>query len=447
MEIESTGAGMQVYSSQQHVRIWNRLSAWGLMIPLLYLAGHGSFFFQHALGNSMLDNSRLVGDPRTSTQHLESQAAIAFGILVMLGIMAPYFRQILAMWKSHLLFSALVILAALSIAWSQEPMLTLVATIHLTVTVCFAFYLGTVLSAERQKQSVIMLGWIAILLSIVLALWFPSVGIDHKEGVAAWQGISVQKNSCAIIMVYLLSPVLFMSTQGGLLRMGNLLYGVGCIFVILMTQSRTGWIDTGALIGFWVAWKITTAFASKDRAFIIIVTAVIGVAIVSLAVLYLPMLLKGMGKDPTMSGRTTLWGLVIAVAMKHPLLGFGYNAFWNSGQPDEQSIVLFLGWTPRHAHDGFLELWLELGAAGLGTLFWTIVRAFHDAADWMQSQDRDTVGWYLAIVVITIVSNIDERSIMYPNFLEWVLYIMACVCLMNGARQIKRSTTMEEVVV
>jgi O-antigen ligase len=130
--------------------------------------------------------------------------------------------------------------------------------------------------------------------------------------------------------------------------------------------------------------------------------------------------------------------------MKHPLLGCGYNAFWNSGQVDEQSIALFLGWTPNHAHNGFLDVWLQLGAAGLALVLWTIVRAFRDAAACMQSQDRDTVGWYLAIVVITIITNLDERSIMYPNFLEWVMYIMACVGLLNEARRLKAARTMEE---
>jgi O-antigen ligase len=151
-----------------------------------------------------------------------------------------------------------------------------------------------------------------------------------------------------------------------------------------------------------------------------------------------------MGKDATLTGRTTLWNLVITVAMKHPLLGCGYNAFWNSGQVDEQSIALFLGWTPNHAHKGFHDVWLQLGAAGLALVLWTIVRAFRDAAACMQSQDRDTVGWYLAIVVITIITNLDERSIMYPNFLEWVMYIMACVGLLNEARRLKAARTMEE---
>jgi exopolysaccharide production protein ExoQ len=438
-------AGMQDCASEQRASIWSLMSAWVLMIPLLYLAGHGSFFFQHSLGNSTLDNSRLIGDARTSTEHAQGQAAIAFAILVTLGLMAPRFRAILASWRSYFNFSALVILAIISVVWSPEPMLSIVGAIHLTINLCFAFYLATALSPDRQKEAVMMLGWIAILLSIVLALWFPSVGIDHREGLEAWQGVAVHKNSCAVIMIYLLSPVLFLGKRGDLHQVSRLLYGAGCIFVLLMTQSRTGWIGLFALAGFWAAWKITILFASKDRALIVALVGVSSVAVVSLVILYLPAILMAMGKDATMTGRTTLWNLVVAVAMKHPLLGFGYNAFWNSGQVDAQSIALFLGWTPSHAQNGFLDVWLQLGAAGLGLVLWTIVRAFRNAAVCMQSEDRHTVGWYLAIVVITIITNLDERSIMYPNFLEWVMYIMACVGLMNEARRVKAARTMEEV--
>jgi hypothetical protein len=45
---------------EMQTSIWTPASAWVLMISLLYLARHGSFFFQHTLGNSTTDNSGLA---------------------------------------------------------------------------------------------------------------------------------------------------------------------------------------------------------------------------------------------------------------------------------------------------------------------------------------------------------------------------------------------------
>ena len=55
--------------------------------------------------------------------------------------------------------------------------------------------------------------------------------------------------------------------------------------------------------------------------------------------------------------------MVMDAILKHPWLGYGYQAFWRG--VDGPSVDVHLsGWIPPHAHNGFLDLALDLGIAG-----------------------------------------------------------------------------------
>ena len=72
-----------------------------------------------------------------------------------------------------------------------------------------------------------------------------------------------------------------------------------------------------------------------------------------------------LGRDATLSGRTGLWDAVLAAISMKPLLGYGYESFWNGLAGPSASVVAAVHWIPPHAHNGFLDLWLDLGALGL----------------------------------------------------------------------------------
>ena len=92
-------------------------------------------------------------------------------------------------------------------------------------------------------------------------------------------------------------------------------------------------------------------------------------AVVLFGAVYYREILLLLGKDPTLTGRTGIWKLVIASAVKRPILGFGYRAFWTGLQGESAHLALTEGWSPTGAHNGFLDVWLNLGLVGLGIVF------------------------------------------------------------------------------
>lgn len=408
------------------------------MVPLLYLAGHGSFFYSHTVGNSVLESGPVaVADARTAGAHLTSQLSILFALLTTVAIVVSRASLVVRACRDNWIFAALVIVALASTAWSENPLLTIQASVMIMLNTLFAFYLSRRFDVGRQMQLVLLLGWIAAALSVVLALGFPSVGIDQRQGVGAWQGVSVHKNSCAILMAYVLSPMLFSKPKTFASNALRIAYIVLCLLVAIETQSRTGWLVIAFLLCFVFLWKLVSSFARRDRPFLVFVIMSAAAGVLLVISLYLSILLFSIGKDPTLTGRTDLWRLVFLVAMKRPFLGYGYNAFWTGLQGESGNIALALGWNPTHAQNGFLDVWLQLGGVGLTLILLTLFRAFKDAFVCIRSKCPDSAGWYLSIVVITLICNLDERSFVSPNFIEWVMYIMACVGLADMAKRLR----------
>jgi O-antigen ligase len=101
-------------------------------------------------------------------------------------------------------------------------------------------------------------------------------------------------------------------------------------------------------------------------------------------------------------------------------------------------VIYALNWTFGYAHNGLLEIFLQLGLTGVAVFFLTLLKAVKDA--WFCFR-RDRTGhydWYLGLIVLTIFYNIDEVTVLLPNDLLSILYVVACCGLAVAVRQIKQ---------
>jgi exopolysaccharide production protein ExoQ len=151
-------------------------------------------------------------------------------------------------------------------------------------------------------------------------------------------------------------------------------------------------------------------------------TALVGAA-VGLVVTRRDELLDALGRSDTLSGRTTLWSSAFDSLGKHPWLGFGYGGFWVGNEGASNMIRADVGWMASHAHNGYLDLCLDLGIVGL-ILFlvgfcvncaYTIAR--------LRKGFSATRLWPLLFLMFTFLYNFVERTILFRNGISWVLYV------------------------
>src|SRR5207302_9875896 len=74
-------------------------------------------------------------------------------------------------------------------------------------------------------------------------------------------------------------------------------------------------------------------------------------------------------RDVTLTGRTTIWGASLILGMDHPWIGHGFNAFWLGDEGSSGEVRKLAGWDVPSAHNGYLEIWLDLGICGLAAFF------------------------------------------------------------------------------
>jgi len=88
--------------------------------------------------------------------------------------------------------------------------------------------------------------------------------------------------------------------------------------------------------------------------------------------------------------------------------------------------MTLLRWTPNHAHNGYLDLWLEIGLVGVliasALLLITLVRTGQKAL-----QIRNAGVWRFAFLftVLLLFYNVSEALLMEVNLgrgLYWVMF-------------------------
>lgn len=88
-------------------------------------------------------------------------------------------------------------------------------------------------------------------------------------------------------------------------------------------------------------------------------------------------MLKSVGRDPTLTGRTIIWHAVLSLH-SNPIIGEGFESFWMG--PRLQAVTdLTGGQHLQEAHNGYLEVYLNLGWIGVALLVNLIVHGYRSS--------------------------------------------------------------------
>jgi exopolysaccharide production protein ExoQ len=143
-----------------------------------------------------------------------------------------------------------------------------------------------------------------------------------------------------------------------------------------------------------------------------------------------------MGKDPTLSDRTKIWAAVIPVC-PNPLIGAGFESFWNGyGKYVEGSLSKYERGL-NSAHDGYIEIYLNLGWVGVAFIAMLLVSAHRRAAAAFR-RNPEVGGLMLAYVSTVALYGITEAGfrILTPSWLSLLLVLV-------GSRSIASSVNVE----
>lgn len=412
------------------------VATWGLMIPLYCLACDGLLWFRPGAGNDEL--SARFGSLGTGASDTAGNTFVALLLIALLfPLVHARLPRIWLAFKTDKLFLLLGTWVCASCIWSQMPGVSLKWAPIALLNLLTAFYMVERFSVEEQIRVFLLLGALCLVSSVFLALLVPRLGIDHTDGSGAWRGMYAQKNMCSMVTEFLLLPALYVRPTHRLTSVLLIAYVAVSVLLVLETQSTSGRIILAVLAVYFTFTRLTSRLVWRQRLGLSIGVALLAVAMAAFCISYSGEIARALGKDPSLTGRTEIWQSVIASIAKRPLTGYGYRAFWRGYDGESANIALATHWAVPSAHNGILEIWLNLGGIGVLLVTLTAMRAARDALTCLRTRVRG-LEWYVSILFMTFVINVDEAELVNPYGLLWLLYVVACVGLLLNAAGIRR---------
>ncbi|MCG9884014.1 MAG: O-antigen ligase family protein [Cyanobacteria bacterium] len=336
------------------------------------------------------------------------------------------------------------LMALFSVAWSFQPEETAQRGRDLFIMLSFSFYFATRFSLRQQA----VLAFYAMMVTIAMSVFFvftkPSVG-KHTSGPfdGAWRGIFSHKNTTGAYMVLaaLISAAMFATGP----RDKRHFYAIGIFASLAMVQLSTSksslifGILSLAITWFFIQYKWQGEWTIIGMAVGSTILVMVGVTVLGDWVA----IVEGLGKDPTLTGRTLIWEVAMRRLQERPILGFGRGAFYAPDSPYKieaaYKFATNLSYVPPYSHNGYIDIMLDVGFGGFGLFLMAYLQGMKAAV--LRAYDAKTPGdvFALAVMILMLLNNNTESFFMTSSNLFWVL--LTTVCL-----SIKREETMNRAI-
>ena len=312
------------------------------------------------------------------TTNIRNQVVFLFLFFSSLIILSKRFDKILSLIRSEKYLSIFILLCLLSALWSDHSLISFKRSFQLFVM--FLVIIESLVNIEPEvllKQLKIVVS--AYVFFNLYACRFIPAAIDPTFG--TWRGMEVQKNLLAQTTLYcLLSSIVFFSfDKTRLTRLNDSLLIFISVLIIYKAHSSTIIIAIAIIVWLGVIFKIETIFTRIG-----IGRSLLGLTflfILSCSVIFLIFsteifgLIPGyFGKDMTLSGRTDIWEFAWNDIEKKLLLGYGFATYWIMGSSRLEIFAsYFEGFMVNEAHNGYIEIILQLGVIGFVFFLFPIV--------------------------------------------------------------------------
>lgn len=418
------------------------------MFAMLFLAVHGVFSFQTGT-TADIDIGSLSGLAPTRSRGILDQVilpGLAYSIIVYAVFVS--FRQIAPLVTHMKTMMVLTSLTILSTLWSQDPLRSAYSGVFYLLGTLFAFYLVLRFTDSQVLDLFILLGLLACVLGITIVIVAPQIGITASQGrtAGAWRGIFVDRTTAGKCLTFLLSPALVFGYRK--LTVWRASYIVLLLGSIVMARAVSALVVLVLYTSFMLLLHHLRRMERKNVVALCLVGVAGLVAAAGIIYPYLGDIAALFGRDLTLTNRTDIWANLMPSIAKHPMLGYGFYAFWLGLTGESAQVVLATHWIFGYAHNGFLEIILQLGLVGLALFVLTFIHALKDAWVCLTTGERSiAIDWYIGLLVLTILYNIDEETVLWPTDLLSVLYVLACCGLSIAGRRAKASAKRKTLTV
>jgi exopolysaccharide production protein ExoQ len=357
-------------------------------------------------------------------------------ILLALGILMSRSFDWGEFFAANVALTALLSFALLSVLWSDFPFVAFKRWFRsLGVYLVILVALSDPRRFEAVRLLVRRLCFVLISLSILLIKYFPEMAKEYNPwtGLAYYTGATTSKNMLGVLC--LVSGLFFLWDT--LTCWGNRkewrtrwIIGVNVAFfamtlwLLRLAESATSKVCfvLGCLI-------LTSAHSKPVKRHPALLTVLIPVGICLYLLLQfgfginvVTALSEAVGRNPDLTGRTHIWEVVLSTNT-NPLVGVGYESFWLG--PRAEWVWEHVRGNINEAHNGYLEIYLNLGLVGLLLVAVFLIASYRTICRRMK--DSSSLGLQsLTLWTIVLFYNATESS-LFNGQLLWVIFLLGAI--------------------
>ncbi len=379
--------------------------------------------------------------------------SIFFGLIVLsiIILMARPF-SFGAFFSRNIALMALLLLALVSVAWSDFPMIAFKRWFrdlgnYLVVLV--------VLSDPHPFEAVLTLlrrlFFLLIPLSVVLIKYYPDLGkqFSYWTGATEFIGAATSKNMLGVLC--LVSGLFFFwdtltrwsdrkDQRTRRIIKVNMAFIAMTLWLLNLASSATSTICL--TMGCLIILAASTNVFQRSPGFLkfMIPTAFCIYLVLAFGFNINGEMAGAVGRDPSLTGRSNIWAAVLSTHT-NPIVGTGYESFWLGPRLDH---VWKLAGQVNEAHNGYLELYLNLGLVGVFFFFIFMVASYRTICKRL-SPSFSLASLGLALWTVMLFYNMTESAAFRGQF-SWVIFAMVII-LVSARDPIARDASPAETPV
>jgi exopolysaccharide production protein ExoQ len=412
-----------------------------LWLPVIFMWINGSRPISVWLGLSPLTESPTGPAAGNLLDQLVALILMVFAIIVLGHRARDVIFLLRRSWPIVLYFSFCLV----SVLWSDFPGHGLMRWIKALGELVMAMILAT----EAQPDAALgrffsRVGFVLLPTSVLLITYYPSLGRSYEPGLQMNTGVTTNKNGLGVLTFVLALGALWqvlrilrdrrpnrarhLLAQGGLLSV--------CIALLFMAHSAT----SGACFALGAGLMLVIALPLIRRSPVAVHVLVLTLVLCGCLTVLLGghgEAVKAMGRHSDLTGRTEIWEVLIPMG-PNPIVGAGFETFWYG--PRIQIVDLQFP-NINEAHNGYLEVYLNLGLFGVGLIVLILAHGYRSA---VAAFRRDSVfGSLLTAYILTAaIYSITEAGFRMLNPI-WFFLLLSVVTASRVIGSDKRSAAPE----